>query len=306
VNRTALAVGVLCALLSSWRGWAEESPVLARVDGEPIRAGEVERQLTRVVQQRTLTPEARRTLRAETLHQLVNRRLVLRYLNETGLGVSPQDVDVALNRVRKQLEKQQRTLPDYLQSAGLTEAELRHTLAWQTAWQRCLDHHLTDANLERYFTQHRRDFDGTKLRVAHILFRVEPADAPAARDQALARAKKVLQEIQGGRLSFPEAVRTYSTAPSASSAGEIGEIGRHAPMPEAFSQMAFKLEQGQVSEPVVTSFGVHLIQCLEVQPGSLTWQEMRGDLERAVAQYLFQWMADRQRPKAKVEVLDAE
>jgi parvulin-like peptidyl-prolyl isomerase len=278
--------------------------IAARVDGQAISAREVERGLTRVLADRPITPEAKRALRTETLQQLINRRLVLKYLADNRLAASDQDLNQAIQRIRKQVEKRQQTWADYLAEAELTEQELRQTLAWQLSWQRALERHVTDANVERYFDQHRRDFDGTTLRVAQVLFPVKPRGDRAALAQAVTQAEGVRDEVRSGKLTFAEAARKYSAAPTARTGGDLGPIARHAPMPEPFSQAAFALQQGEVSDPVVTPFGVHLIQCQEVTPGTKTWQEVRGDLEQAVTQHLFLWMADRQRPTAKVEILE--
>jgi parvulin-like peptidyl-prolyl isomerase len=72
-------------------------------------------------------------------------------------------------------------------------------------------------------------------------------------------------------------------------------------MPEAFSTAAFALDKDQVSEPVQTRFGIHLIQVVEIKPGQRTWQECRGELRSAVTQYLFRWIAGKQREMAQVE-----
>lgn len=304
--------GVVCLLGAlSGAAAAQDRPTpggrpVARVDGEPISAREVERELTRAIHERPLAPDTLQVLCAETTRQLVNRRLVLKYLAETGLGASAQDLTQALTRIRKQLEKQQETWADYLAKVGLTEVELKHNLAWQLSWQRCLERHLTEENLERYFNQHRRDFDGTTLRVAQILFPVAPPRDPDALAKALARAEQVREELRSGKLAFAAAARRDSAAPSGQQGGDLGDISRHEPMPEPFSQAAFALEKGGISPPVITVFGVHLILCQDIQPGQKTWPDVRGELEQAVTQYLFQWMADRQRPKSKVELLEAQ
>ena len=61
-------------------------------------------------------------------------------------------------------------------------------------------------------------------------------------------------------------------------------------MSEFFSKAAYQLDVGQVSEPVKSSFGVHLIKCLEVKPGQKDWQEVRERLNNAAAEYLFRWL----------------
>jgi len=236
---------------------------------------------------------------------LIDRRLVARYLEQNGFGANAAEIDRQLQRIRKRLEEQQLTMDPYLQSAGLTSGELRQSVAWQIAWPRFLERYLTDENLERYFQQHRRDFDGTELDVAQILLRVESRDDPNSRTAAVAAAEKRRSRILSGELTFAAASRQHSVAPSATDGGRIGFIGRHQPMPEPFSQAAFTLEPGKISPPIVSGFGVHLIQCLEVRPGTKSWQDVRSELEAAVIQYLFRWVADRQRPQAKIDVRSA-
>jgi parvulin-like peptidyl-prolyl isomerase len=76
-------------------------------------------------------------------------------------------------------------------------------------------------------------------------------------------------------------------------------------MPEVFSATAFALDPGEISQPVVSPFGVHLIKCLAIKPGEQTWQDVRGDLYQAVSRYLFRWAAERQRPLATIEIAPA-
>ena len=71
-------------------------------------------------------------------------------------------------------------------------------------------------------------------------------------------------------------------------------------MPESFSNAAYALKVGETSEPITTSFGVHLIQCLEIEAGQRKWQDVRAELEPAVTNYLFQWAADKQRPLSRI------
>jgi parvulin-like peptidyl-prolyl isomerase len=278
---------------------------LATVDGQPITERDRERELARVLGQRELTPVALRQLRDAALTQLIDRRLATEYLEQNGFAAKGQEVDRQLQRIRKRLEQQQLTLDQYLQRAGLTNDRLRETVAWEIAWPRFLERHLTEENLERYFQQHRRDFDGTEMAVAHILFRVEPPDHPQRPAAAVMAAERLRTRILAGEVTFTEAAKLHSAAPTAADGGRIGLIGRRQPMPEPFAQAAFALEPGKISPPVVTASGVHLIQCLEVKPGTRAWQDARPELESAVIQLLFHWVADRQRPHAKIVVTDA-
>jgi parvulin-like peptidyl-prolyl isomerase len=256
-------------------------------------------QIRRALQGRKVADEVRQKLESETLQQLINQQLVLNYLEGKGIAASDQDVDLAISRLKQNLGRQEKTLEDYFETTGMDEELLRRYFGWQLSWQAFLDGYLTDENLQRYFKQHQREFDSTELRVAQILWK---ADAAAEIKAAVAKAEVVRGQLEQGELTFAEAAAKHSQAPSAADGGVLGWIKRHEPMPEAFSMAAFQLKVGQVSPPVTTSFGVHLIKCLEEKPGQRPWEEARDELRKAVTRFLFVWAANRERGEAEIEL----
>ncbi len=270
----------------------------AIVNGHAISRRLVDRELAQLLKQRDVDEVSRQAWRREVLQQLIQRQLVLQYLQSQDLRATEQEVEVEMKVLQETLSKQQRTFADYLDKAQMSDAELRDTLRWRIAWQRYLERYLTEKNLEKYFADHRRDFDGTKLRVAQILLNLD-SDTESVGE----RAGRLRARIVGGELSFAAAAGDFSAAPSRTKGGDIGDIERHQPMPEAFSRAAFELEPGEISPPVVTTFGVHLIQCIEVKPGQKQWQDVRPQLEAAVQRFLFQWLAERQEKIAEIEIV---
>jgi len=262
-------------LLLLWLPAADPSgQVVANVNGQAILMGEIDREVERALKGRTPPPDVQAQLRGHALEQLIRRRLVLSYLNRNGQGASADDVELRVEQIRRRLASRQRTLDEYLKKTRQTLDELQHRVAWKIVWPPYVSRQLTDKALEKYFQSHRRDFDGTQLRVSHILLSVRD-DTVAS---SMTRAEAICQEIRSGKISFAEAARKHSTAPSAEDGGDVGFISRHDPMPESFSRPAFALEKDAVSDPVVTDFGVHLIQCTAVKPGEKTWQDVREPL----------------------------
>ena len=74
-----------------------------------------------------------------------------------------------------------------------------------------------------------------------------------------AEAARIREEIVSGKLSFEDAAKQYSSCPSSAEGGSLGEFGRGQMVPE-FENACFTMEVGEVSAPVATQFGYHLIR----------------------------------------------
>lgn len=293
------AGGVACA--------ADRATIAAKVGSDTISVGEVELEMRTALGDRKLVDDEREVLQAQTLGLLINRQLVIQYLETFKLGATQAEIDLQAAQIEAQLKRRKETLEDYVQKLGITKGELRRDLKWKAGWSKYLETKLTDENVAKYFKEHRRDFDGTKVHAAHLLLKVDkPSDANAVQ-AVVDTAGELREQINAKKLTFVEAVKQHSRAPTAADGGDIGLISRHEPMPEAFSEAAFELQVGETSEPVVTTFGVHLIHCLAIEPGKLSLESdgVADAVRQNVIRYLFMWVSEKQRVDSKVEFTGA-
>lgn len=86
----------------------------------------------------------------------------------------------------------------------------------------------------------------TKINASHILVKTED------------EAKLALAEVKGGKL-FEDVARSRSICPSAKKGGSLGWF-THNQMVREFEKAAFSLKKGQISAPVKTQFGWHIIK----------------------------------------------
>lgn len=277
----------------------------AKANGEVIYSRDVERETARALKGKKVDDATKAALHKETLQLLIDQRLIAQGLTRDKLWVSGQELELAESRLRKQLEARGQSWDDFLKKHELHIATFRRQLEWQEGWSSYLKRQLTDENIEKFFDDHRMEFDGTRLNVSQILLPVDKKDGQqdeASLKAALERAREIRAEIENKKLSFAQAAEKYSTGPSAKQGGELGLIGRREPMPDTFSRAAFALKKYQVGEPVVTAFGVHLIQWTDSTPGKKTWFDSRAELEQEMTQFLFRRIADRERRDAKIEL----
>jgi parvulin-like peptidyl-prolyl isomerase len=238
---------------------------------------------------------------AEALAQLIDRRLVLHYLARHDATVSRHHVDAAVTELKAQAKQQKISWKTYLKQRGVTEAAVRSEINWRLSWQRYLAQRITDDVLQKHFEQHRKEFDGTRVRVHHILLIPDDKSNPQALAPLAQKAMRIRQEILDGKTTFAAAVAAYSQAPSKASGGDLGFVTRHGEMVGAFAAAAFALEPHQISPPVTTPFGVHLIQCVAIEPGKKTWTDVADQLRSAVTQRGFRRIADGERQHAAVK-----
>ncbi|HVW38437.1 MAG TPA: peptidylprolyl isomerase, partial [Pirellulales bacterium] len=211
-----------------------------------------------------------------------------------------------VKELKRKLDVQGITFEEFLAKHGFNELMVRRRLTWDAMWASYLANEAGDKGLADFFERHRSDYDGRELRVSHILWQVKAADGADKVAAAVKEAEEVRSRIVAGKLSFAQAAEKYSDGPSGRHEGDLGFIPRHDRMTEAFSRAAFDLNVGEVSKPVVDQFGVHLIQCTDVKPGDKTWQDVRRELLEAFVRERFVELADKQRKKVTVKILDGK
>jgi peptidyl-prolyl cis-trans isomerase SurA len=114
-------------------------------------------------------------------------------------------------------------------------------------------------------------FQVAQSRARHILLRPGGQLSEAAARERLAEFKK---RIEAGQTDFAQLAREFSQDASASSGGDLGWANPGLFVPE-FEDAMNALEPGQIAEPVVSRFGVHLIQLLERREATLSRREQR-------------------------------
>lgn len=282
---------------------AARAQVAATVNGETIEIADVERKLKRTLGAiGKISKDALPRLQAEALRQLIGQRLAARYLDREKAGVDQEEVNVAIDEFKKRLRRNRLDFDKFLQSKGHSEASFRRDVAWQMSWNRYAARNISDDAIKATFEKHRQEFDGTELRVSHILFKFQGTRSDEQTKTLSARAETIRQRIASGSLAFDDAVKQHSQG-SKSNGGDLGFIRRRGSMPEPFSRAAFRLKKGELSPPTVSPFGVHLIRCTDVKPGKrkLTDEDVSKRIKLRLAKRLFDAVVAKQKKKAKIQ-----
>jgi peptidyl-prolyl cis-trans isomerase D len=140
-----------------------------------------------------------------------------------------------------------------------------------------------DALRQRYQEEKARFTEPEKRRARHILITLDPGADAEAEAAAKARVEELRARIEAGE-DFAELAKTQSQDPG--SAGQGGDLGlfQQGVMDPAFDKAVFALAQGELSAPVRSQFGYHLIRVDEIEPERVKpFEEVREQLAAEVA-----------------------
>ncbi len=274
-----------------------ESGVLATVNGVPI----TEKQLAfyRLIRQIPESPTSE--VHKKIVDQLIENELMRQFLADRRAAADPKRLAAAIAGVKADLRRRKIEPDKALRELGLGDAALRRELSLPLAWEGHLGRILTQQSIRDEFDRHRAEYDGTEVRASQIFIKA-PADAPAekvkAAEQELARVRA---DILSKKISFADAARKYSQAPSREQGGDLGYFAFRGPMPAEISRAVFSLQPGEVSAPFRSSFGVHLLTATDRRPGNLNLEDVRNRVIRKMSQDLWDQIVGQARAKAKIE-----
>ncbi len=116
-------------------------------------------------------------------------------------------------------------------------------------------------------------------------------------------AKAILAQLKGGA-DFATLAKEKSKDPGAADGGDLGYFTKEQMVPE-FAEVAFKLDKGQLSDPVKTQFGWHIIKVEDKRTKPTpTFDQVKGQIENYVAHRAQAQMVENLRKSATIERLD--
>ena len=276
----------------------------ATIDGDiSITRREVEQLVNAIAQDENLSPVIQEQMRRTALNQLIGRQIILKYLEEKQSAATETDLKAYLSQLQTRLDRQGIDWTVFLGRIGLSQVEFEMSVRWKLSWDNYLRARLTRENLDKFYEPRRQHFDGTEISIRQILIKLAPNSSQSDTEKATGLLRQVKQNIELQQLTFEDAVKEYSQAESARFGGGQGRIQRHDSLPESLSKAAFDLKESEISAPVVTNIGVHLVICDQIFPGQKTREETAQEVRRAAIRYLFDWVVTQRKGEHTIKVM---
>jgi parvulin-like peptidyl-prolyl isomerase len=250
-------------------------------------------------------PEDREIAYNRAIELLVNTHLLNHFLAAQRMEVPEAKIDEQIERVKQQLKQQGQDLPTLLNQSGSSIEEMRKELANSIRLDEFTKTKATDATLRKYLNENRDRFAGTQIRASHILLRVEPNATKEQKATIKQKLEGIRKEVVGGKLSFAAAANKYSEDPAnaGGAGGDLDYFTLNSGFVDEFADAAFRLKKGEVSEPVETPFGFHLIQVTDRREGKLPdFEQYKVSIYNAYRVELQKDIVTEERKAAKIDI----
>jgi peptidyl-prolyl cis-trans isomerase SurA len=285
MNKLNLLTLILFSLSFTQQAMAQESSVsgqvldkiVAKVDNNILLESDVQKTFLEAVaqSQQGMTPPSRCDV-FETL--LINKLMVAKAEIDSVIVTEAEvmlQADNRFNMVLQQIGGDENTL---LQVYGKTAEQLKNeiydVMKEQLTVQRMRDKitqglTVSPAEVRSFFQSIPQDslpFFSAEVTVGQIV--KKPEVNPQVKENIYNQLKQFKEDILAGRADFADLARRYSEDPgSGAQGGDLGFFRRGELAPE-YEATALSLRQGEISDPVETQFGFHMIQLLENKGGS--------------------------------------
>ncbi|MFQ5673512.1 MAG: peptidylprolyl isomerase [Nitrospinales bacterium] len=265
---------------------------VARVNGVDIPGQYVWRQLKQIILQRKaqgkrLSPDQEKAEAKKLTEQEIERELLLQRGKELGLQASPEQTEQRFNKIKASF-KSDHEFQDKLAEEKMTPDELRKEVEMDLLMEAVLKKEIeprieiTPEELKAYYEKNKNQFaTGEQTRASVILIKIDPKGGPKAAEKANEKIEAIRNEIKDGE-DFAEAARKYSQDSLAKRGGDLGFFTRKI-MFAPFSQRAFKMKVGEISEVFRTQHGYQLLKVTGKKPGEISpFEKVKKRIEAIV------------------------
>ncbi len=231
---------------------------IATVNGEDISYQQFAYQLNQYLRkyQNKINSSQVLGLKFSVLNNIIDNTLVVQQVKEKGYlpEISDKEVEEQLNKMIKQYANSKEEFSKLLAENGTNIDEVRVDIKEGLTQQKGMQQLLEDIKNKAEVAEDEIVKKYEEVTASHILIKVEGRSD----NEAEVLAKEVMDKAKDGE-DFAKLAKEYSEGPSAKNGGQLGSFHRGDMVP-TFEEKAFSMRVGEISQPVKTQFGYHIIK----------------------------------------------
>ncbi|NND91028.1 MAG: molecular chaperone SurA [Granulosicoccus sp.] len=216
-------------------------------------------------------------LASRVLDELINQEIRRQHAREIGISIDAGSVNRAIEQIARNNNMDTLQFRDTLQNQGFDYDLFRQNIEQELLLQRLIEREVqsrirvTQQEIDDYIESIRNDVEEQqRYQIQHILIAVPPTAAAAELAEAQTRARAVLARLQAGD-DFAEVAAASSDGARALQGGDLGWRSLQE-LPDFLSDALRDMSPGDLSEPLRSANGLHVIRLVDTQSGDLTRQ----------------------------------
>lgn len=217
-------------------------------------------------------------LKQQLMQELILTKIMLTNAEQEKIVVTDETIKEEINKIKAQnFQNSELAFKQAMKKNNIREeslpALLKEKMILQKYVEKLMDDNvkLTDKDLREAYNSRKAEFEVKEtVEASHVLVKTE------------AEAKKIYEEAKAGK-NFAELAKKYSLDPgSKTNGGTLGYFARGQMVPE-FEKAAFTMKVGEISQPIKTSFGYHILKKTGEKPGQvMPFEVVKENLEQQV------------------------
>jgi len=247
------------------------------------------------------------------LEQFITDKLIAAEVKRLGIIVGDEQIDRFIEMIKEKNQLTDAQFTMVLHRDGMDMERYRKSIRAEIEKERLVSREVkakvsvTPEDIKRYYQANKNKFrTKDRVRLRHILIQVPNNPTPEEEKAAVSKASEIRKLAIAGE-SFAQLARKYSQGAGASEGGEIGWVDRSSLISE-LADAAFNMSPGDISQPISTSLGVHILKVEDrdrgsVKPLSEVEGKIKAELNAKVSEEQFlKWLKSDLRKNHHVDV----
>lgn len=305
----SIPMGVLAQESTNTNDQEQQNEVVAEVNNNEITMKELSqfagtnqlvmsiyrqnKEFAQVILQSEPGKELLNKYREKKLEDLISQRLIIQEAKDRDITLSQSKKDQLfeehIQSVKQQNQMDDEQLEKALQEQGIESLEQYKEVFLERNQDELLINELkkqvtedvtvSEDRIKEYYENNKKQFEvDQQVEVSQILIKTDNKEEAEAKEEI----QSIKEKIDNGE-SFAEMAKEHSEGPYADKNGKLGFITK-GQISEEFDKAAFNLSKGEISDPVKTKYGYHLIKVHDKKDGGVkSLEEAKDSIEQQIA-----------------------
>lgn len=297
--------------------------VIVKLDGDEITKATLENAMNKLIPLVTyhssVSTERLKSIEKTALKTLIDEKLIYKYAKSSNqFKVDDKEIDEKIDTLREKLKKGE-TLEEVLKRSNMDMAELKEVMKADIIvnnvkkqkmdeLKKKSEDIVDEAFMKKYYNENLEKFqEPQQVHIREILLKADPSGGQRVWNEVMKKAQDISDKARGGA-DFAQLAMEFSQDEFAEKGGDLGWAHSGSLMAE-IDQVVSNMKPGEVSDPIMSLYGYHVVKLEEVRPSKqkkfeeLNRENLEKELEKKEYKNLWSAWLESLRENVKIEYL---